>query len=599
MKNLKIESVFKCILLFSICLYINKLLSFILVEILLLIKNRREFILFSLLIIFVYLTNSIINKIPLIGIVEYTNNSYSIVNAGIYKVRLLNTDLAVGTIGIFKDFKYISDNEYFLINNIKFDTNNYRVIYVSKLKSFIFDLIYSDSNIVKDLLVKTIYGANNIDSKIELFNYSSCIYFLMRKLKNNYPIISIIFILVYSLTFGFDFKLILLTIEIVCYSLKIKSMSIYTIELFLICLINPFLFKNYSYIIIILYRINNIIDLKINGIILTSLLSSMLFYEINLVKVLLFKQYVFLKSFTFIILLISTFIPIFRNFVLFLNNLISYFDNFPLSIRGCLSLIGILIFIFLINITKVKNKYLVLLLYIVILCPLNHPFASISYIDVGQGDSILIRDSLNKTNILLDTGSKYNYSKLRKYLYKFGIYKLDYLIISHDDEDHNGNINKLCNDFKIDEIISVGKDININNINLKYMNIGSFDNDNDNSLIYEISINNVNFLFTGDISKNVEPILLKKFGPINCDVLKVSHHGSISSTSEKLISELLPKYAIISTNGKYNHPSNDVLNTLDKYMVNYLITKNEGTIEFIFTKYLNFIKTKLRFIIGI
>ena len=66
-----------------------------------------------------------------------------------------------------------------------------------------------------------------------------------------------------------------------------------------------------------------------------------------------------------------------------------------------------------------------------------------------QGNATYINYPLDTGHILIDTGSGYNYHKLKKELFKRGIYNLDYVIISHEDEDHSGNLNNLLKDFRV------------------------------------------------------------------------------------------------------------------------------------------------------
>ncbi|MBQ6126604.1 MAG: MBL fold metallo-hydrolase [Erysipelotrichaceae bacterium] len=108
-----------------------------------------------------------------------------------------------------------------------------------------------------------------------------------------------------------------------------------------------------------------------------------------------------------------------------------------------------------------------------------------------------IRDSLYSTSVLIDTGSSYQYYSLKKKLFCEGIYRIDYLIITHDDEDHNGNIENLKKDFKIMNIVETGVDIDCRRIFLKYYDLCGSDNDNDSSLVYAAWIGSVSFLFTG------------------------------------------------------------------------------------------------------
>jgi competence protein ComEC len=96
------------------------------------------------------------------------------------------------------------------------------------------------------------------------------------------------------------------------------------------------------------------------------------------------------------------------------------------------------------------------------------------------------------------------------------------------------------------------------------------------------NIGGFNYLFTGDISKRIEKKIIDNFSSLDVDVLKVSHHGSKTSTSDEFISFITPYYAIISVgkNNIYKHPNEDVLSTLKKYNVTVYRTDTNGTIRF-------------------
>ena len=89
----------------------------------------------------------------------------------------------------------------------------------------------------------------------------------------------------------------------------------------------------------------------------------------------------------------------------------------------------------------------------------------------------------------------------------------------------------------------------------------------------------------------MENRIYERYGPLKIDFLKVSHHGSYTGTSPYLIGNILPEYAIISTNGKYDHPSDETIETLNSYLVRYFITKNSGNVDIYFSRLLDFIKT--------
>ena len=238
-------------------------------------------------------------------------------------------------------------------------------------------------------------------------------------------------------------------------------------------------------------------------------------------------------------------------------------------------------------------------------------------LDVGQGDSIIIHSN-NKT-VLIDTGGIKNYSnkkwELQKnnysivnsvtipYLKKLGISKLDYLILTHGDYDHIGEAINLINNYKINKILINAGEINylerkiINNFNnievakkdyyfglgdAEFLQLnGDLDEENDNSLVLFCYINNKTILLTGDASIKSEEYIMKNYNLDKIDILKVGHHGSRTSTSEKFIKKIEPNLALISVgkNNLFNHPHYETISLLKKYNINYLLTSKEGTIE--------------------
>ena len=218
----------------------------------------------------------------------------------------------------------------------------------------------------------------------------------------------------------------------------------------------------------------------------------------------------------------------------------------------------------------------------------------LTMIDVGQGDSILLE--LKNKNILIDTGgnsfSDYNIAvnKLIPYFKSLGIKKIDYLILTHGDYDHLGEAVNLINNFKVDkvilnndkfndletELINVLNDRNINyfknvkqlsifNNKLYFLNDELYSNENDNSIVLYVVVNDVKMLFMADAGISVEHDIIKKYNLNDIDILKVGHHGSKTSTSKEFITQIQPKYALISVgaNNWYGHPHEEVLENLN------------------------------------
>ncbi len=215
-------------------------------------------------------------------------------------------------------------------------------------------------------------------------------------------------------------------------------------------------------------------------------------------------------------------------------------------------------------------------------------YDEVHFIDVGQGDCILIKKAFNQVNILIDTGGNKSFdlatNRLIPYFKALNIKKLDALIISHDDFDHMGAASSLLSNFNVDKVIK-GNDfeyLKFNGLTLYNLNYQiSCDNDNDCSNVIYTNINGIYYLFSGDISSNIEQEIIKKNPILKCDVLKVSHHGSNTSTSEEFINHIKPRFAIIQVGTNYyGHPHNEVLKRLDNYNVITLTTRNQGSIIF-------------------
>lgn len=212
---------------------------------------------------------------------------------------------------------------------------------------------------------------------------------------------------------------------------------------------------------------------------------------------------------------------------------------------------------------------------------------SVNFINVGQGDSILIRD--RNTNVLIDTGGlKYKdlaTSSLINYFKKKEVYKLDAVIITHDDFDHNGALNSLITYFPVKQVLTSYDEFpyKIGNLLFENFNIYNFSDSNDRSLVLMLNFYGNKFLFMGDASKDVEEVIMKNFN-VEADYIKLGHHGSKTSTGEEFIRAVSPKEAIISCglNNYYGHPNKEVLDILEKENIKIRRTDLEGTISYYF-----------------
>lgn len=233
----------------------------------------------------------------------------------------------------------------------------------------------------------------------------------------------------------------------------------------------------------------------------------------------------------------------------------------------------------------------------------------VHYIDVGQGDSILVQTK--DKNILIDSGTRKSSDNLINYLKKQHIKKLDYVIATHPHEDHIGGMPKVIDEFEIgnfyapkktantkifkDMILQLKKkNLKINvakkGISLDLSNDSSLDflapvkdnyeNTNDYSAVIKITHGNTKFLFTGDAEKTSERDILNSNVDLSSNVLKVGHHGSHSSSSKEFLDKVNPKMAIISCgkNNDYGHPHKETMKELKKRNIEIYRTDIDGNI---------------------
>lgn len=235
----------------------------------------------------------------------------------------------------------------------------------------------------------------------------------------------------------------------------------------------------------------------------------------------------------------------------------------------------------------------------------------VHFIDIGQGDSILVRTPSGK-NMLIDSGSGKETDALMYYLSKEGIKKFDIVIATHPDEDHIGSMAKIIESYSIDAFYMPEKSHNTDafikmvqslrekqvtvhkpvadtvlpfdeNMELFLLNPSDrvYSDNNNYSVVAKLTYKNNSFLFTGDIDSEVEKDLVHSFGEkLNSDVLKLAHHGSASSSSKKFLESVSPTVAIVSAgiDNKYNHPSRDVLMRLKSMNIPVYRTDEQGNI---------------------
>lgn len=209
----------------------------------------------------------------------------------------------------------------------------------------------------------------------------------------------------------------------------------------------------------------------------------------------------------------------------------------------------------------------------------------IKVFDVGQGDSILIRDGFH--NILIDTGESDDYDSTINYLKSKNITKLDAIFISHVDSDHYGEYKDIIDTMYVKEVHfnEDDKEYKYGNIMIHTYCYFSGSNINERSMVLLVEIYGYKMLFTGDIEKEGEEYIYSK-DICNIDILKVAHHGSSTSSNPRLLNKLNPKLSLISCglNNRYGHPSKETIDTLNSISSAIYRTDLMGSINIKFHK---------------
>ena len=544
-----------------------------------------------------------------------------------------------------KSIKLINKN-----NKFKYKIKNKIINHINKykIKNYLKTFILGENEIDKN--IKNTYQINGVShlfavSGMHLSLFASILNYILKKIIKNKTIISLIIIIFFiffsfmtnyspSILRGLIFY-ILLTIN-KTFNLKINPIKLILLDLIILLTYNPYYIYNmgfiYSFIIsITLIITSNIINKYknyISKIFITSLICFIVsipitinnFFEINLLTPLINVIFVPLISFIiFPISLITLLLKPLDNIFIILIYILETLSKTISKLKITITLshipwyIMIIYYIFIIlSIIGIKNKKIKLFIPLILLITIHANIKNIykptrvTFLDVGQGDSILLE--LNK-NILIDTGGKINSSIAETYtvpyLKSLGIKKLNYLILTHSDFDHMGESINLVNNFKTEKVIfncgtyeqsekelikllnkknikyySCIKELNIDKNKLYFLQTKEYDNENDNSNIIYTELNGYKFMFMGDASITTEKEIISIYNLPDIDVLKVGHHGSRTSSSIEFINEINPKYSIISVgkNNRYGHPNKETLDNLKDSKI--YRTDQDGSIMF-------------------
>ena len=232
-------------------------------------------------------------------------------------------------------------------------------------------------------------------------------------------------------------------------------------------------------------------------------------------------------------------------------------------------------------------------------------------IDVGQGDSILLLQ--NNKVMLVDSGPRASGKKVVEYLQNLGIKKIDILVGTHPHEDHIGGMAEVINNFDIGVLYTPNYDdtnitttyymkfldaVHTKNVKWQYkkakdkFKLGDasvlvlapqnnyYEEVNNYSLVLKVTFGEVDIMLTGDAEELIENEIMENNKNIECEILKLGHHGSSTSSTEKFLKAVNPNYAIISAGvaNDYHHPHPSIVNRLKKLKIVLYRTDEQGDI---------------------
>lgn len=258
-----------------------------------------------------------------------------------------------------------------------------------------------------------------------------------------------------------------------------------------------------------------------------------------------------------------------------------------------------------------KSLFIMLLGLVFLINPINVQAKSeanlrVSFIDVGQGDCALLES--NGKYMLIDGGPVKAGPSVTAYLKKEGIKKLDYILATHQHEDHIGGLIDVMENIKVDNVImtdtsfphisyyefvgtisnknlrvvrpAIGKSFTLGTATITYVapNGSNYESYNDNSIVVKVVNGENSFLFTGDAESVSEKEMLEKGYDLKSDVLKVGHHSALTSSTQAFLNAVDPSISVISCgkNMKSGFPRITTMKKLEK--TNLYRTDESGTI---------------------
>jgi len=389
----------------------------------------------------------------------------------------------------------------------------------------------------------------------------------------------------------------------------LSNLDIYLLTIIIVTLLFPKSIFSYSYIysftltffIVIIQKFTNLNLLKLS--IFSFLVSLPITIKLNNSVNLASPLFSFVLTTPFMIAIFLSFLIIIFPFLDFLGLYFKGLESFchllnKLSFYITLDSVDnmviiayyliLLLVVFEIEKKNIKNviikisSLLVMLSLIFIKQYIENPY-QITFLNVYQGDCIVFTSKYSSYAYLVDCGGNKNIDIASKiiipFLEKKNIKKIKFFIKTHNDYDHIGALDSLKEKIHIEYIYEEGNRFCFFSFCLDNINNKDYNNDNDNSIVLYGSYNNMKIFLSGDISSKVEKDIIEKYPTLKIDILKVAHHGSKYSTSQKFVNQYKPKVSIINYGyNYYGHPHLSVISRLNSVNSRIFSTFEDGHI---------------------
>lgn len=619
-----------------------------------------SFILSFLLFIFFYLPQPL-NQTEITGKIVNKDEKSIVVKKGYHKVKVYGEfqDVSlfdeISLIGKTYTYRQAKNDNAFNYQNYLYSLNIFDTLQLEKIKSYrhqkhIYSILENKiktSTKVKSLLSLFILGTKDEQMKIyyqkltklsivHLFALSGMHLAVLQKWlmnflkffcsKKNQKIISLLLIGMYMLMIPYNISYLrayLMLLLPMLFNKWLNQLDLFSLLTVGMLIYNPYLIYNLSFIFsyLIYFFILLLQDqqagkyyLFLGSIPIIISIQHVLPVFSFLIGILLMPYIeIIYKSMLYYLLLGKYVLPFLSLEYEILLKVIDFIYDFSFSLsfsQPTLFFIGSYYYLYLkgiykLNINRKPTREICLLLSVLIafyFYPYYNMKGQVMMIDVGQGDCFFIQQPYARGNVLIDTGGLQNSdiatSRLIPYLQSQGVFYLDAVFISHGDFDHCGALDSLTEHFKVKKVIYSFKEKKVGDLVFKNIALDKhYTSLNDQSNVIYVTINGLNYLFTGDISKEVESDLYQVYHHLDVDVLKVAHHGSSSSSSDDLFKMIEPKMAFISVgeNNRYKHPSYLTLKRLEAYGIKIFRSDKQGMVKIVYYGGKNYVMTSRGF----